>query len=69
MSTRWIREEHGLRDFAWQEGYGAFSVSKSSVPAVREYVREQESHHRKRTFQEEYREFLERHAIEFDPRN
>jgi REP element-mobilizing transposase RayT len=67
-SSKWIHEELGQRDFAWQEGYGAFTVSKSDVDAVRRYVRDQEEHHRKRSFQEEYRALLERHGIEFDER-
>jgi REP element-mobilizing transposase RayT len=67
-SSKWIHEELGLIDFAWQEGYGAFTVSKSDVDAVRRYVQAQEEHHRKRTFQEEYRALLERHGIDFDER-
>lgn len=67
-SSRWIHDELKIAKFGWQEGYGAFTVSKSSVPAVRQYVREQEEHHRTRTFQEEYREFLDKHEIEFDER-
>jgi len=68
ISSEWIKAEHGVRKFGWQEGYGAFSVSKSAVPEVRTYIREQEKHHRKRTFQEEYQEFLERHGVEYDER-
>ena len=67
-SSKWLHAELGVRDFAWQEGYGAFTVSKSGVDAVREYVRNQEEHHRKRTFQEEYLEFLEKMGIEYDER-
>lgn len=67
-SSKWMRSELGVRDFAWQEGYGAFTVSKSSVDAVREYVRNREEHHRKRTFQEEYVEFLQKMQIEYDER-
>jgi REP element-mobilizing transposase RayT len=67
-SSRWIHDELHLTHFAWQEGYGAFTVSRSSLDSVREYVRGQEEHHRKRSFQEEYRAFLEKHEIEFDPR-
>ncbi|MGZ5432902.1 MAG: IS200/IS605 family transposase [Thermoanaerobaculia bacterium] len=67
-SSKWVHMELGVRDFAWQDGYGAFTVSKSAVDAVREYVRNQEEHHRKRTFQEEYLEFLEKMAIEYDER-
>jgi REP element-mobilizing transposase RayT len=67
-SSKWIHEELRQNDFAWQEGYGAFTVSKSDVDAVRRYVQDQEEHHRKRTFQEEYRALLERHGIDFDER-
>ena len=67
-SSKWVHAELGLRDFAWQDGYAAFTVSKSTVDALREYVRNQEEHHRKRTFQEEYLEFLEKMEIEYDER-
>ena len=67
-SSKWIHEELGLKDFAWQEGYGAFTVSKSDLDAVRGYVQDQEQHHQKRSFQEEYRALLERHGIELDER-
>jgi putative transposase len=68
ISTEWIRDSRLANRFAWQEGYGAFSVSKSAVLSVREYIQQQEKHHQHRTFQEEYREFLEKHGIEFDER-
>jgi putative transposase len=67
-SSRWIHDEMRVPKFEWQEGYGAFTVSSSNVAAVREYVRDQERHHRKRSFQEEYREFLMKHEIAFDER-
>ncbi|HET7711081.1 MAG TPA: IS200/IS605 family transposase [Thermoanaerobaculia bacterium] len=67
-SSRWIHSELRLLKFAWQEGYGAFTVSRSNLPAVCEYVRHQEDHHKKRSFQDEYREFLAKHDIEFDER-
>jgi len=67
-SSKWIHDELRMKKFAWQEGYGAFTVSRSNVEAVRHYVREQEEHHRTRSFQEEYREFLQKHEIEFDER-
>ena len=67
-SSRWMHDELRMTKFGWQEGYGAFTVSASNVPAVREYVRNQEQHHRKRSFQDEYREFLAKHEIEFDER-
>ncbi|HEX7137885.1 MAG TPA: IS200/IS605 family transposase, partial [Vicinamibacterales bacterium] len=59
-SSKWAHEELGLNEFAWQEGYGAFTVSKSDLEAVRRYVQSQEEHHRKRSFQEEYRMLLEK---------
>jgi putative transposase len=54
--------------FSWQEGYGAFSYSKSHVENVISYIRNQPLHHRKKTFKEEYIEFLEKFEIEFDQR-
>jgi putative transposase len=68
-TSRWIHEEFSdLGRFAWQDGYGAFTVSKSNLPEVVRYIRNQREHHRKRTFQEEYIEFLRRHGIEYDER-
>jgi hypothetical protein len=57
-----------LRNFHWQNGYGAFSVSPSSEARVRAYILNQEEHHRKVTFQDEYRSFLRRHGVAFDVR-
>ena len=57
-----------LRRFAWQEGYGAFSVSQSSTPSVIEYIQGQARHHRKITFEEEFVALLRRHGIKFDPK-
>jgi putative transposase len=68
-SSKWIKTQGpDLATFAWQAGYGAFSVSESNVPKVANYIRNQEEHHRMKTFQEEYREFLNKHKIEFDER-
>ena len=68
-SSKWIHETDPDRDgFAWQTGYGAFTVSPSGVEQVRAYIANQEAHHRRRTFQEEFLQFLERHHIEYDPR-
>lgn len=64
-SSAWVHETIGERAFEWQEGYGAFSVSHSGVARVREYIRNQESHHQKKSFDDEYRELLRRHGIEF----
>jgi REP element-mobilizing transposase RayT len=65
-SSKWVGE-HG-REFSWQEGYGAFGVSKSNMNAVVKYIANQEKHHRKITFEEEFIALLEKHGIEYDPR-
>ena len=68
-SSKWVHEEFPeLRGFAWQYGYGAFTVSKSNLPEVVRYIQNQREHHQKRTFQEEYLEFLRRHGVEYDER-
>lgn len=56
------------RDFAWQTGYSAFTVSHSAVPAVTEYIANQKTHHRKMTFEDEFLAMLNKHAIEYDRR-
>ncbi|NNC89756.1 MAG: transposase [Akkermansiaceae bacterium] len=67
ISTGWLQEQSGMPvHFHWQAGYGVFSVSQSKVEEVVEYIRGQEEHHRRVTFQDEYREFLRKHAVEFD---
>jgi putative transposase len=68
VSSRWVREEMGERAFQWQEGYGAFTVGAPQCADVRSYIARQEKHHRTRTFQEEYVEFLERGGVEYDGR-
>lgn len=66
-SSKWIKTQGPeYRGFAWQAGYGAFAVSESNVDAVRNYIAGQAEHHRKKSFQEEYRAFLERHRVAFD---
>lgn len=67
-SSRIKEEASALKGFHWQNGYGAFSVSPSNIEQVKTYIAGQEEHHRKRTFQEEYRLMLERHGIEYDER-
>jgi REP element-mobilizing transposase RayT len=67
-SSRWIHHTIGIPHFAWQAGYGAFSVSTSSHEQVRRYLANQAEHHRRRSFQDEYVEFLERHGVPYDPR-
>jgi len=68
-SSKWIHETFPeLRDFAWQEGYGAFTVSKSNLESVVAYIQSQRAHHRKIGFQEEHLEFLQKHGVEYDER-
>ena len=62
------RRRPELKNFHWQNGYGAFSVSQSMVDQVKAYIAGQEEHHRKRTFQEEFRIMLDRHGIQYDER-
>ena len=65
-STKWIKEQKLSPSFAWQEGYGAFSYSKSHVDAVIRYIQNQEAHHKKETFLDEYRNFLKAFEIDFE---
>lgn len=66
-SSRWIKTQGTeFASFAWQAGYGAFAVSESNVPTVRDYIAHQQEHHRRKSFQEEYRAFLERHGVVYD---
>jgi hypothetical protein len=65
-SSKWIHETFPeLRGFAWQEGYGGFTVSKSAVSGVEEYIRNQKEHHMHQDFRTEFLELLRRHGIEF----
>jgi putative transposase len=68
-SARWIKENRVFRGFShWQEGYGAFTCSLQDLPGLIEYVKRQEEHHRKTTFEEEYRKLLADAGIAFDER-
>jgi len=68
-SSRWIHESKPvLMRFAWQDGSAAFTVSKSQVEPVREYIREQKQHHAQKDFKNELLGLLERHDIEYDKR-
>jgi len=67
-SSKWINDTKKVeRRFEWQVGYGAFSVSQSLVSRVRAYIRKQKEHHKKVTFEAEFREYLHRHEIEYNP--
>jgi putative transposase len=68
-SSKWINDTfQAVPPFAWQRGFGAFSVSASNVEQVRHYIQTQEEHHMKLSFQDEYRQLLIKHGIEFDER-
>ena len=65
-SSGWMRDHR--RKFAWQDGYGAFSVSESNTANVINYIRDQEKHHRKRSFEDEFLAFLKKHRFQYDPK-
>ncbi len=68
-SSKWIHETFPeLSAFAWQEGYGAFTVSKSNIESVVSYIQKQREHHQQRSFQEEYLDFLQKHGVDYDER-
>jgi REP element-mobilizing transposase RayT len=66
-SSKWFRETH-LRSFAWQQGYGAFSVSASQLPKTIAYIQNQAKHHKRIDFAAEFVLLLKRHGIEYDPK-
>jgi len=65
-SNKWIKQKGHAPNFAWQEGYGAFSYSRSHVPDVIHYIENHEAHHKKQMFLEEYRSMLKAFAIDYD---
>ncbi len=68
-SSKWIHETRVFDvAFSWQKGYGAFTVSYSQCPVVRRYIQNQELHHVRRSFKEEYVLFLQKHGLTYDPR-
>jgi REP element-mobilizing transposase RayT len=68
-SSKWIKTKGpGYSGFHWQTGYGVFSVSQSGVNEVVKYIQSQKEHHQRKTFQEEYREFLKRYEVAYDER-
>jgi putative transposase len=68
-SSKWINDNKlATGKFQWQEGYGAFSYNKSLLPKLIDYIKNQEAHHKKKTFLEEYKEFLKAFEIEYDER-
>lgn len=68
-SSKWIHDTFpDLKEFSWQDGYGAFTVSISGVEETTSYIKTQAEHHRKVTFEEEFQAFLRKHAITYDPK-
>jgi putative transposase len=67
-TSKWVHEKRGMPEFKWQTGYGAFSVSRSNVEHVKQYIANQKEHHRTMTFQEEFIAFLKKHGVEYDER-
>ena len=69
FSSKWINQKKFVKSkFHWQAGYGAFSYSDSQIDNVVKYIQNQETHHKKRNFREEYVAFLEKHGVKYDPR-
>ena len=68
-SSKWLKSEDAkLSKFSWQQGYGAFSIGMSQKDALIDYIDRQEAHHHKQSFQDEYRQFLEKYAVDYDER-
>ena len=65
-SSKWMKQH--APDFYWQKGYGAFSIGQSQVPAVSKYIRDQKTHHRDQTFQDEFRALCRKYEVEIDER-
>lgn len=69
QSSKWIKTKGATyANFYWQDGYGIFSVNPSEVNVVIDYIKNQEEHHKKKTFQDEFRVFLKKYNMEFDER-
>ena len=66
-TSKWIKTQ-GVRQFSWQTGYGAFSVSRSNIEAVEHCIRNQREHHRQQDFKDEFRGLLKKHDVEYDER-
>ena len=68
-TSKWLKKQAtALKDFQWQGGYGIFSVSQSNVGQVKRYIANQEEHHKRMTFQDEFRELCKKHGVEIDER-
>ncbi len=67
-SSKWMKADGGVPGFSWQAGYGAFSIGESQADRVIRYIHTQEEHHRRVTFQDEFRRFLQRYKVAYDER-
>jgi REP element-mobilizing transposase RayT len=68
-SSKWIKTRgERYREFYWQRGYGAFSIARSNVEALKRYIANQQEHHKKQTFKDEFRELLKHYGVEYDER-
>jgi putative transposase len=68
-TSKWLKKrKQDLKDFRWQSGYGIFSVSESKAKQVKQYISNQEEHHKRISFQDEFRELCRRHGVEIDER-
>ncbi len=68
-SSKWINDEKKTENrFEWQAGYGAFTVSQSQIPVVRQYIQRQDEHHKTLSFEDEFQAILKRHNIDYDPK-
>ena len=68
-TSKWVKKQGAAQeDFQWQAGYGIFSVSQSNVEQVKRYIANQDEHHKRLSFEDEFRELCKRHQIEFDER-
>ncbi len=68
-SSKWIKDQNpSFEKFYWQRGYGAFSIEQSQVPAAKRYISTQKEHHKKQTFQDEFRELCRRYEVDLDER-
>jgi putative transposase len=68
-SSKWINDTDTGKDFAWQEGYGAFSVGASQTEDVIKYIAGQAAHHAKRSYEDEFIDFLKKYGVEYDPKH
>ncbi len=68
-SSKWVKlKDDKLKNFYWQDGYGAFSINPSEIDTVVKYISDQKEHHKTKTFQDEYRAFLKKYKVEYDER-